>query len=89
MECDTDQFKMLNVKEQPLDNRLKYLDVMCFPVLFPNGQFGQYNYTMHLYTVQLSYTEYVKSHLLNKQSCFRKDPQYMYVLYLLLQNQKH
>ena len=80
-ESDIDQFKLLNVKEQPLDNRLKYLDVMCFPVLFPNGQFGQY----HPRTVQISHTEYVKSRLLNKDSRFRKDPQY--VFYLLFQKQ--
>ena len=36
-ESDIDQFKLLNVKEQPLDNKLKYLDVLRFPVLFPNG----------------------------------------------------
>ena len=60
-ESDIDQFKLLNVKEQPLDNKLKYLDVMCFSALFPNGQF-------HPCTVQISHTEYVKSHLLNKDS---------------------
>ena len=70
-ESDIDQFKLLNVKEQPLDNKLKYLDVLRFPVLFPHGQFGQY----HPCTVQISHTEYVKSRLLNKDSHFRKDPQ--------------
>ena len=72
-ESDIDQFKLLNIKEQPLDNRLKYLDVMCFPVPFPNGQFGQY----HPCTVQIFHTEYVKSRLFNKDSRFRKDPQYV------------
>ena len=33
-ESDIDQFKLLNIKENPLDNRQKYLDVMCFPTLF-------------------------------------------------------
>ena len=36
---DIDQYKMLNVKEKPLDNRQAYLDVMCFPNLFPSGHF--------------------------------------------------
>ena len=75
-ESDIDKFKLLNVKEQPLDNRLKYLYVMCFPVLFPNGQFGQY----YPRTVQISHNEYVKSRLLNKDSRFRKDPQYVFYL---------
>ena len=34
-ESDIDQYKVKNVQEDPLDNRQKYLDVMCFPVLFP------------------------------------------------------
>ena len=38
---DIDQYKMLNVKEKPLDNRQAYLDVMCFPNLFPSGHFGE------------------------------------------------
>ena len=67
-ESDIDQFKLLNVKEQPLDNKLKYLNVLRFPVLFPNGQY-------HPCTVQISHTEIVKSRLLNKDFHFKKDPQ--------------
>ena len=77
---DIEQFKILSIKERPIDNRLKYLDVMCFPVLFPNGQFGKY----HEREVSLSHSEYVKSRLYNRDSRFRKDSQY--VFYLL--NQK-
>ena len=80
-ESDTEQYKVLNVKEFPLDNRLKYLDVMCFPVLFPMGTFGKY----HPREVKLSHSEYVKSRLINKDSRFRKDPQY--VFYLLWQKE--
>ena len=32
---DIEQYKLLNVREEPIDNRLKYLDVMCYPVLYP------------------------------------------------------
>ena len=28
---DIDHYKLLSVHEQPLDNRQKYLDVLCFP----------------------------------------------------------
>ena len=49
-----------------------YLDVMCFPVLFPTGHFGKYPRE-----VKRSHSEYVKSRLLNKDSWFRKDPQYV------------
>ena len=80
-ETDTEQYKVLNVKELPLDNRLKFLDVMCFPVLFPTGRFGKY----HPREVKLSHSEYVKSRLINKDSRFRKDPQY--VFYLLWQKE--
>ena len=35
-EPDIEQYKLLGVKEDPLDSRQQHLDVMCFPVLFPN-----------------------------------------------------
>ena len=72
---------MLSVKEDALDNRQQYLDVMCFPVLFPTGKFGEH----HPREVKLSHSEYIKSRLLNRDSRFRKDPQY--VFYLLWQKE--
>ena len=36
-ESDIEQYKVLNIKEDPLDNRENFLDVMCFPVLFPTA----------------------------------------------------
>ena len=80
-ESDIEQYKVLSVKEDPLDNREKCLDVMCFPVLFPTGQFGEH----HPRQMKLSHSEYVKSRLLNKDSRYRKDPQY--VLFLLWQKE--
>ena len=56
---------------------------MCFPVLFPTGQFGEH----HPRQVKLSHSEYVKSRLLNKDSRYRKDPQY--VFFLLWQKEMH
>ena len=37
---DTDQYKLSNIKEDALNNKLKHLDVMWFPTLFPTGRFG-------------------------------------------------
>ena len=34
---DTDQYKLSNIKEDALNNKLKHLDVMWFPTL---GRFG-------------------------------------------------
>ena len=34
---DIDQYKLLSVREQALDNRQMHLDVMCFPGLFPRS----------------------------------------------------
>ena len=42
-ESDIDQYKLLNVREDHIDNRQQHLDVMCFPVLFPTGRFGKYH----------------------------------------------
>ena len=75
-ESDIEQFKLVNVREKLIDNRLKFLDVMCFPVLFPNGQFGKY----HDREVSLSHSEYVKSRLYNRDTRFRKDSQYVFYL---------
>jgi len=75
-ESDIEQYKLLNVTEKPLDNRQRHLDAMCFPVLFPDGQFGKY----HPRQYKLSHAEYDKSRLLNRDSRFRKDPQYVFFL---------
>ena len=37
---DIEQYKLMNVQEEPIDSRQKYLDVMCFTTLFPDGNFG-------------------------------------------------
>ena len=80
-EPDIEQYKLLGVKEDPLDSRQQHLDVLCFPVLFPNGKFGKYDKREK----EISHSEYIKSRLLNKDSRFRKDPQY--VFYLLWQKE--
>ena len=72
---DIEQYKLLSVRDDPIKNKQKHLDVMCFPVLFPTGEFGEFH----------PHTEYIKSRLLNKDSRFRKDAQY--VFYLLWQKE--
>ena len=34
---DNEQYKMQNVKDDPIESSQRYLDVMCFPILFPSG----------------------------------------------------
>ena len=40
-ESDVSQYKMNHIRENPIDSRQNHLDVMCFPTLFPTGQFGE------------------------------------------------
>ena len=79
--CDIDHYKLLNVDEDAINSRQEHLDVMCFPALFPDGKFGQH----YRREKKVSASEYAKSRLLNKDSRFRKDPQY--VFYLLWQQE--
>ena len=71
---DSEHFKLVNVKENAMSNKLKHLDVLCFPTLFPSGKFDE----SHDRSVPISLSEFRKSHLLNKDSRFRKDPQYVF-----------
>ena len=56
-ESDIDQYKLLSVREQALDNRQMHLDVMCFPGLFPTGYFGEF----HPREKKISHSEFIKS----------------------------
>ena len=76
-DSDISQYKLLNVREQAIDDRQSHLDLMCFPNLFPTGRFGE----NHPRQVKLDFSEYVKSRLLNKDSRFRKTSQFVFRLY--------
>ena len=76
-DSDISQYKLLNVREQAIDDRQSHLDLMCFPNLFPTVRFGE----NHPRQVKLDFSEYVKSRLLNKDSRFRKTSQYVFRLY--------
>ncbi|KAL5469161.1 hypothetical protein EMCRGX_G030373 [Ephydatia muelleri] len=43
IKTDVEQYKMQNVKDSPIESRQRHLDVMCFPTLFPSGQFGEFH----------------------------------------------
>ena len=73
---DSEHFKLVNVKDNAMSNKLKHLDVLCFPTLIPSGKFGE----SHDRSVPISLSEFGKSHVLNKESRFHKDPQYVFFL---------
>ena len=56
---DIELYKLLKVQEPTLDNRQKFLDILCFPNLFLSGRYGEF----HPREVNLSFSEYVKSRL--------------------------
>ena len=62
----------MTIQEPSLNSRQSYLDILCFPCLFPTGRYGQH----HPRQVKLDFSEYVKSRLLKKDSLFRKSPEF-------------
>ena len=71
---DCEHYKMLTIEERPLDSWHCHLDVLCFPSMFPSGRYGQ----NHHRDVQLQFSEYLKSRLLNKDARFRKNPEFVF-----------
>ena len=62
--------------EDVLSNRFKYLDVLCFPTLFPTGKCGE----SHPRRQHITSSEFMKSRLMNKDGRFRKEDQYVFFL---------
>ena len=79
---DVEQYRLLSITEDPIRNKQQHLDVMCFPVLFPTGKFGEFHPLK-----KISPSEYIKSRLLNKDSRFRFRKDAQYVFYLLWQKE--
>uniref|UniRef100_A0A1X7V5A1 Uncharacterized protein n=1 Tax=Amphimedon queenslandica TaxID=400682 RepID=A0A1X7V5A1_AMPQE len=73
---DISQYKLMNVKEEPIDNRQDHLDLLCFPTLFPTGQYGEHHPRQSYPAQTLSFSEYIKSRLLNKDSRFCRNHSY-------------
>ena len=47
---------------------------MCFSTLFPSGRYGEF----HPRDVQLTFSEYIKSQLLNCDARFQKNPEFIF-----------
>ena len=81
MGSDIEQYRLMSITEDSINSKQQHLDVMCFPVFFPTGKIGEF----HPRKEKISPSEYIKSRLLNKDSRFHKDAQY--VFYLLWQKE--
>ena len=81
---DTQHHKLMNVKEDALSNKLKHLDVLYFPTLFPSGNFGE----SHDCLTPISLSEFIKLRLLNQDSCFRKVAREVSYSYMYLYSNK-
>uniref|UniRef100_A0A1X7UZ38 Uncharacterized protein n=1 Tax=Amphimedon queenslandica TaxID=400682 RepID=A0A1X7UZ38_AMPQE len=66
----------MNVKETPIDNRQEHLELLCFPTLFPTGQYGEHHTRQSYPARTLSFSEYIKSRLLKKDSRFCRNHSY-------------
>ncbi|XP_067205359.1 uncharacterized protein [Linepithema humile] len=69
-------YQMLKIEDVPMDNRYKYLDVMCFPDLYPegiNGQREDRNFALPEYL-------FIRTRLMSKHNRFRLNPQYLFFL---------
>ncbi|KYN30142.1 hypothetical protein ALC57_00398 [Trachymyrmex cornetzi] len=69
-------YQMLKIEDVPMDNRYKYLDVMCFPDLYPEGVNGQREDRNFALTEYL----FVRARLMSKHSRFRTNLQYLFFL---------
>ena len=69
-------YQMLKIEDVPLDNRYKYLDVMCFPDLYPEGV----NRQREDRNVSLPEYLFIRTRLMSKHSRFRLNLQYLFFL---------
>ncbi|KYQ48168.1 hypothetical protein ALC60_12797 [Trachymyrmex zeteki] len=69
-------YQMLKIEDVPMDNCYKYLDVMCYPDLYPegvNGQREERNFALPDYL-------FIRTRLMSKHSRFRLNLQYLFFL---------
>uniref|UniRef100_A0A1X7V192 Helitron helicase-like domain-containing protein n=1 Tax=Amphimedon queenslandica TaxID=400682 RepID=A0A1X7V192_AMPQE len=66
----------MNVKEVAIDNTQEHLDVLCFPTLFPTRQYGEHHPRQSYPAQTLSFSEYIKFRLFNKDSRFCRNHSY-------------
>jgi len=72
---DTNMYQMLKAEGESL-KKSDNIDLVCFPFLFPTGQFGVF----HPRDRHIRVAEIVKSRLLNKDPRYRRDSQYLFHL---------
>ncbi|XP_044594803.1 uncharacterized protein LOC123272168 [Cotesia glomerata] len=75
-ETSTNMYQMLKINEKALDNRLKTLDLQCFPDLYPYGKNGQCEER----EVRITAFEFIKPKLKSADSRFRLNQQYLFFL---------
>ena len=63
---DIEHYKLLSVH--------KHLDALCFPTLFPTERYGEF----HPCSVKLTFSEYLKTRLMNNDSRFCKSPEFVF-----------
>ena len=73
---DSEHYKLVDVKEDALSNKLKYLDVLCFPTHYPTQKFGEWHPRQH----KISPSKFVKFRQMNKDRPFCKDNHYVFSL---------
>jgi len=67
---------MLKIQELSLDNREKFLDLLCFPDLYPFNVNGQHESRQ----IKLHDHEFIKVRLTSKHPQFRLNQQYLFYL---------
>jgi len=75
-ESATKFYQMIKIQDIPLDNRIKDLDVKCFPDLYPYGVNGQHEDR----NVRITDFEYIKMRFMSQHSQFRLNIQYLFYL---------
>jgi len=75
-ESATALYQMLKIQDLPLDNRVKFLDLLCFPDLYPFGVNGQHETRQ----IKLHDYEFIKCRLTSKHSQYRLNQQYLFYL---------
>jgi len=66
---------MLKIEDVPMDNRYKYLNIMCFPDLYPESVNGREDRNFAL----LDYL-FIRTRLMSKHNRFRLKLQYLFFL---------
>ena len=55
MGSDIQQYRLMSITEDPINSKPQHLDVICLPVLFSTGKFGEF----HPRKERISPSEYI------------------------------